>query len=100
MIGLIREKWTTTHILVRGDSAYAREEIMRFCEEQPRVDYVFAMATNQQLKLRAAQTIEKAKNDYEQRLEPVIGLMDSLFSKNEELEKVPQLVPDSTWFRS
>lgn len=100
VIGLIRDKWTTTHILVRGDSAYAREEIMRFCEEQPRVDYVFAMATNQQLKLRAAQTIEKAKNDYEQRLEPVIGLMDYLFSKNEELEKVPQLVPDSTWFRS
>ena len=64
VIGLIRDKWTTTHILVRGDSAYAREEIMRFCEEQPRVDYVFAMATNQQLKLRAAQTIEKAKNDY------------------------------------
>ena len=26
--------------------------------------------------------------------------MDYLFSKNEELEKVPQLVPDSTWFRS
>ena len=56
VIGLIREKWTTTHILVRGDSAYAREEIMRFCEEQPRVDYVFAMATNHQLKLRAKQT--------------------------------------------
>lgn len=46
VIGLIREKWTTTHILVRGDTAYTREDIMRFCEEQHRVDYVFAMATN------------------------------------------------------
>ena len=88
VIGLIREKWTTTHILVRGDSAYAREDIMRFCEEQHRVDYVFAMATNHQLKLRAKQTIEKAKNDYEQRLEPVIELRDSCFSKNEELELI------------
>ena len=26
--------------------------------------------------------------------------MDSLFSKNEELEEVPKLVPNSTWFRS
>ena len=31
IIGLIRKKWKETHILVRGDSAYAREEIMKFC---------------------------------------------------------------------
>ena len=85
---------------MRGDSAYAREDIMRFCEEQHRVDYVFSMAANHQLKLRAKQTIEKAKKDYEQRLEPVIELRDSCFSQNEELEKIPKLVPNSTWFRS
>ena len=52
IIGLIREKWNSTHILVRADSAYAREEIMKYCEEQPGVDYAIAMATNSQLKLR------------------------------------------------
>ncbi len=100
IIGLIREKWQDTQILVRGDSAYAREEIMNFCEYQQGVDYVIAMATNRQLKLRAADVIAKAINDYEQRLEPVIELMDSLFSKNEDLEIVEKIVPDSTWFRS
>ena len=100
VIGLIRQKWQDTHILVRGDSAYAREEIMKFCEEQAGVDYVIAMATNSQLKLRALDTIEKAKKDYEQRLEPVVELMESLFSKDEELEEVPSLVPNSIWFRS
>ncbi len=100
VIGIIRKKWKDTHILVRGDSAYAREEIMKFCEEQVRVDYVLAMATNNQLKLRASDTIEKAKKDYEQRLKPVVKLMDSLFSKDEELEEVPKLVTNSTWFRS
>jgi hypothetical protein len=100
VIGLIREKWPNTHILVRADSAYAREEIMKFCEEQEKVDYVIAMATNNQLKLRAFATIEKAKKDYEERLEPVIELMESLFSKDEELEEVPKLVPNSTWFCS
>ncbi len=100
VIGLIREKWTNTHILVRGDSAYAREEIMKFCEEQPGVDYVLAMATNNQLKLRASDIIEKARADYELRLEPVVELMDTLFSKDEDLEEVRKLVPDSTWFRS
>ncbi len=100
VIGLIREKWKDTHILVRADSAYAREEILKLCEDQEKVDYVVAMATNNQLKLRALDTIEKAKQDYEQRLEPVVELMESLFDKNEELDEVPSLVPNSTWFRS
>lgn len=100
MIKLIREKWPKTHILVRGDSAYSREEIFHFCENQPLVDYVIAMASNSQLKLRASDVIEKAKNDYEQRLEPVIELTDSLFEKNEQLEEVRELVPLSTWYRS
>jgi hypothetical protein len=46
IIALIREKWSDTHILVRADSAYAREEIMSFCESQAKIDYVLAMATN------------------------------------------------------
>ena len=54
IIKSLREKWTETHILVRGDSAYAREEIFHFCEQQPKVDYVIAMGTNCQLKLRAS----------------------------------------------
>ena len=30
IIGIIREKWKETHIIVRGDSAYSREEIMKW----------------------------------------------------------------------
>ena len=100
VIGIIRKKWKDTHILVRGDSAYAREEIMKWSEEQAGVDYVLAMATNNQLKLRASDIVEKARADYEQRLEPVVELMETLFSKDEDLEEVPKLVPNSTWFRS
>ena len=100
VIGLIREKWQDTKIIVRGDSAYAREEIMNFCEYQQGVDYVIAMATNRQLKLRATNVIAKAINDYEQILEPVIELMDSLFALDEDLEIVGKIVPNSTWFRS
>lgn len=100
VISLIREKWSDTQILVRGDSAYAREDIMEFCEAQKDVDYVLAMATNSQLKLRAIDVIEKAQADYEQRLEPVTELMETLFSADESLESARQLVPESTWYRS
>ena len=100
IIGMIREKWKETQIIVRGDSAYAREDIMKFCEEQEGVDYVIAMASNSQLKLRAMDTIEKVKSDYEQRLEPVTKLMETLFSTDDKLEEVGELVPESTFYRS
>jgi hypothetical protein len=54
VIKLIREKWSNTQILVRGDSAYAREEIFNFCEKEQGVEYAIAMGTNSQLKLRAS----------------------------------------------
>ena len=100
VIKLIREKWSNTQILVRGDSAYAREEIFKFCEDFQGVDYVIAMATNSQLKLRATEVIEKAKNDYQQKLEPVTVLMETLFSPEEKLEEVGELVPESIFYRS
>jgi hypothetical protein len=100
VIKLIRKEWPNTQIFLRGDSAYAREEIFKFCEEEEGVEYSIAMGTNSQLKLRASDIIEKAKNEYERKLEPVVELMDSIFSKNEDLEEVRKLVPSSTWYRS
>ena len=58
------------------------------------------MSTNNRLKLRANDIIAKAKADYEAQLEPVVELMETLFSKQEELEEVPKLIPNSTYFRS
>ena len=64
IIPFIREKWKETNILVRADSAYARDEIMNYCEEQPLVYYVIAMGINSQLKLKSGDIIAKAKADY------------------------------------
>ena len=73
---------------------------MTWCEEQIGVDYVLAMSTNSQLKLRASDIIKKAQADYESRLEPVTQLMEILFSPEPELEEANKLVPESTWYRS
>ncbi len=100
VIGLIREQWQDPHILVRGDSAYAREDIMKWCEEQQEVDYVLAMATNSQLRLRASDVIAKAQADYEQRCQPVTALIETMFDPDEELDEANQLVPSATWYRS
>ena len=41
----IREAWPNVEIVVRGDSGFCREPLMRWCEEN-HVDYVFGLAKN------------------------------------------------------
>jgi hypothetical protein len=100
VIRLIREQWTQTQILVRGDSAYSREEIMSWCETQTGVDYVFGLATNSQLRMRASDIIKKASADYEQRLIPATSFLEQLFQPEEDLSVAKELVPGSVWYRS
>lgn len=49
VIKQIRSCWSKVKILVRGDSAYSREDIMAWCESQVGVDYVFGLAPNSRL---------------------------------------------------
>lgn len=71
VIGQIRSRWLQTRILVRGDNAYAREEIMSWCESQA-IDYVFGLASNSRLVRQTKATQEKAWLDYQQRQEAVV----------------------------
>jgi len=49
VVAAIRERWPEVRILVRGDSAFAREETMAWCEDEGRVDYLFGLAKNRRL---------------------------------------------------
>ncbi len=48
IVGRIRERWPRVRILVRGDSGFARESLMAWCEENS-VDFVFGLARNARL---------------------------------------------------
>jgi len=45
----LREHWPRTHILLRGDSGFCREELMNWCEQQKNVDFLFGLAGNKRL---------------------------------------------------
>jgi hypothetical protein len=100
VIGQIRARWPNTRILVRGDSAYAREEIMSWCESQPEVDYVFGLANNARLMLMSQEVQHKAEADYKQRLTPVISFLEQLFKLDEDLPCAEPLLPEAIWYRS
>jgi hypothetical protein len=44
----IRRRWPKTRILLRGDSGFAREALMAWCEAS-RVDFLFGLARNERL---------------------------------------------------
>jgi Transposase DDE domain group 1 len=55
IVAQIRRRWPKTRVLLRGDSGFAREDLMAWCEAN-RVDYVFGLAGNK--RLHAAVTAE------------------------------------------
>ena len=48
IVGRIRARWPGTRIVLRGDSGFCREPLMRWCEAH-RIGYVFGLARNARL---------------------------------------------------
>jgi hypothetical protein len=56
----IREAWPHVKIVVRGDSGFCREPLMRWCEEN-NADYVFGLAKNRRLEAELQGELAQAK---------------------------------------
>jgi Transposase DDE domain group 1 len=56
----IRQTWSRVRIILRGDSGFANEPLMRWCEAN-RVDYVFGLARNSRLEAMLGEQAAKAK---------------------------------------
>src|SRR6266699_1350628 len=61
----IRARWPKVRIVIRADSGFAREQIMRFCEDN-RVDYLLGLAKNERLKAEIEKEMEEAKAQHQQ----------------------------------
>lgn len=54
IVSTIRQRWPNVSIIVRGDSGFCRDDILRWCEDTT-VDYVIGLAKNDRL-IEAIQT--------------------------------------------
>jgi Transposase DDE domain group 1 len=61
----IREAWPEVKIVIRGDSGFCREEVMKWCEDHG-VDYVLGLAKNERLKKAIAAELEEVAREYAQ----------------------------------
>jgi Txe/YoeB family toxin of Txe-Axe toxin-antitoxin module len=74
----IREKWPEAEIILRADSGFARERIMKWCEESG-VDYVFGLAKNSRLKERVEDLMAEVEQKAEEIGEPVRRFKDFFY---------------------
>jgi len=65
IVGQIRESWPEVHIILRGDSGFAREELMAWCEAHA-VDFVFGLARNARLQRALGGELAQARALYEE----------------------------------
>jgi hypothetical protein len=101
VIQQIRAEWNNVEILVRGDSAYSREDIMEWCESQIKVDYAFGLPQNSRLVKMTAATQSKAKQEFEQKLSTVVSFLETLFIPDTELlEQASNLIKNSIWYKT
>lgn len=60
----IRRQWPEMRIIVRGDSGFCRESLMRWCEEN-NVDFVLGLAKNARLQRILGEELHEAKTQFE-----------------------------------
>jgi len=64
IVSRVRAAWPEVEIVIRGDSGFCRENIMKWCEEN-NIDYLFGLARNNRLVEEIKPEMDEAKIMYE-----------------------------------
>ncbi|MBI9064395.1 MAG: transposase [Marinilabiliaceae bacterium] len=66
LISQLREKWKNTVIIIRGDSHFASNDFMHWCDGQCNIGFITGLSGNRKLHKLASVTIESAKRECSQ----------------------------------
>lgn len=91
IIAQIRKTWPEVKIILRGDSDFSREELMRWCEENS-VDYVFGLAKNNRLIKKISKKLSKSKRRYYANKKPTKRYQDFRYQTLESWSKTRRVV--------
>lgn len=64
IIAKLRAAWPDVRIIIRGDSGFCRDRIMRWCEEN-RVDFLLGLAKNKRLIRALGQELHQAQQQFQ-----------------------------------
>jgi hypothetical protein len=94
--GHIRARWPKVGILLRGDSGFAREELMAWCEANG-VDYLFGRAQNKRLKARIADDLTKVAEYSRKTGEPARYFRDPTYTTLKSWSRLRRVVGKAEW---
>lgn len=63
IVAQLRARWPNVKIILRGDSGFCREHLMRWCEDH-NVDFLFGLAKNQRLLRILGKEMHEAKQQF------------------------------------
>lgn len=75
IVARLRQAWPGVKILVRGDSGFCREHLMRWCEANG-VDYLFGLARNNRLVAILGPALQQAEAQFAQARQPARAFAD------------------------
>jgi len=91
IVEAIRGKWPEAEIILRADSGFARERIMKWCEDNG-VDYVFGLAKNSRLKDRVGDLMAEVEQKAEEIGGPVRRFKDFFYRTLDSWSKKRRVV--------
>ena len=91
ILARIRHRWPKTRILLRGDSGFAREALMAWCEAN-RVDFLFGLARNERLEQAIKPELMLASLDSLRTGRPARRFRDFMWSTLDSWSRIRRVV--------
>jgi hypothetical protein len=91
IVGQLRAAWPELKITLRADSGFAREELMKWCEEH-QVDYVFGLARNSRLETLIRDELAAAEVQSRESGKPARMFKDVTYQTRESWSRARRVV--------
>ena len=91
IVAHLRRHWPQVQIVVRGDSGFCREHLMRWCEANG-VDYLFGLAKNSRLLEILAAELHEAKEQFSRTRQPTRVFKDFTYQTHESWSRARRVV--------
>ena len=98
IVAQIRARWPAVRIVLRGDSGFAREVLMTWCERNG-VDFLFGLAKNQRLVAETASELAAAEEESKATGQPARRFKEFQWSTRDSWSRQRRVIAKAEWTR-